>query len=169
MKHFQIDPAAVIGHAEQIIPVAVLTDIATRKHRLLRHLWRFLSILFKIIPEHTGSKSYVKSVELRKDNVQSLLQRLPLHFFVQFHTDTVHIRHTLPRDRREEVCGIVKLIPPDLSRDWLYFMLFLTHSLFSHRNYSEPLEIRKTDASCLHVSSCFSYFKGTRIELPPHI
>ena len=34
---------------------------------------------------------------------------------------------------------------------------------------SEPLEIRKNNASCWHVSNAFSYFKGTRIELPPHI
>ena len=59
-----------------------------------------------------------------------LMQIFLLNRFLQFYTDTVNIGHIFPRDRREKMRRIVKLIPADLARDRLYFTLFFTHSYF---------------------------------------
>ena len=113
MKYFQINAVFVIRHPKQIAVIAVRIDISAWKSRLLPHFGRWLSIFFKIIPEHALSEPEIETVKFGQHDLQRLLQQHRIDKLCERHADTVHIAHAIAGNHRKKMGSIIQLIPSD--------------------------------------------------------
>ena len=113
MENFKIDPLSVIGDPEKIRMVSVGADEPAGKS-LLNHPGCGFSVLLEIKPEESFSESYVKKVDLGKQDIECLLKKSSVYLFIQDQRYPVCTGHVLPCDGGEKIARIIQSVPSDV-------------------------------------------------------